>query len=272
MAFLLLECSACSVHPLTACAGLDGSLRLLQGCAHVLQSRNGGGRGGSPGQAAFLVKGESPGRLGCEPQQRDKHVSVPKGLWSTEAAATPGSLGGGGWHEEGRGPTSAAPQVWNQNGKSPSITFEYTLRQPPDAHHIRPVFYGFSEPASQSADSQELDGPGLAAFLHHNGSLYGQASSERLGLDNRLFGPPGLGTELSLSEGQETNEVCEQADGGACDGPPGGKGFRGNWAGGPGGPGASRGAGLRVGVFGPLRPVEAGDRRCWISAGTEPGL
>lgn len=144
--------------------------------------------------------------------------------------------------------------MWNQNGKSPSITFEYTLRQPPDAHHIRPVFYGFSEPASQSADSQELDGPGLAAFLHHNGSLYGQASSERLGLDNRLFGPPGLGTELSLSEGQETNEVCEQADGGACDGPPGGKGFRGNWAGGPGGPGASREQGLGSGSSVPCGP------------------
>lgn len=121
--------------------------------------------------------------------------------------------------------------MWNQNGKSPSITFEYTLRQPPDAHRLQPVFYGFVEPASQSAESQELDGPGLAAFLQHNGSLYGQASSERLGLDNRLFGPPGLGTELSLSKGQETNEVCERADGGACHGPPRGKGFRGNWAG-----------------------------------------
>ncbi|XP_011382359.1 ADAMTS-like protein 2 [Pteropus vampyrus] len=122
-------------------------------------------------------------------------------------------------------------EVWNQNGKSPSITFEYTLRQPPDAHRIQPVFYGFAEPASQSAESQELDGPELVGFLQHNGSLYGQASSERLGLDNRLFGAPGLGTELSLSKGQETNEVCEQADGGACDGPPRAKGFRGNWVG-----------------------------------------
>ncbi|XP_015449621.1 ADAMTS-like protein 2 [Pteropus alecto] len=124
------------------------------------------------------------------------------------------------------GPRRPAADVWNQNGKSPSITFEYTLRQPPDAHRIRPVFYGFAEPASQSAESQELDGPELVGFLQHNGSLYGQASSERLGLDNRLFGAPGLGTELSLSKGQETNEVCEQADGGACDGPPRGKGFR----------------------------------------------
>ncbi|ELK07343.1 ADAMTS-like protein 2 [Pteropus alecto] len=175
---------------------------------------------------SILGQGQVPGGLGCEPQQRDKHVSVLRGLWATGAAATPGSLGVGGGREKGRGPTSAAPQVWNQNGKSPSITFEYTLRQPPDAHRIRPVFYGFAEPASQSAESQELDGPELVGFLQHNGSLYGQASSERLGLDNRLFGAPGLGTELSLSKGQETNEVCEQADGGACDGPPRGKGFR----------------------------------------------
>ncbi|KAM8802469.1 LOW QUALITY PROTEIN: ADAMTS-like protein 2 [Rhynchonycteris naso] len=124
-----------------------------------------------------------------------------------------------------QGPTNQGlnVMVWNQNGKSPSITFEYTLLQPPHAHRLPPVYYSFSEPASES---QELDGPELLGFLQHNGSLYSQASSERLGLDNRLFGPPGPGIELGLTQGQETNEVREQASGGACEGPPRGKGFR----------------------------------------------
>ncbi|XP_047556825.1 ADAMTS-like protein 2 isoform X2 [Lutra lutra] len=125
-----------------------------------------------------------------------------------------------------QGPTNQGlnVMVWNQNGKSPSITFEYTLLQPPHAHRLQPVYYSFSEPASESAESQELDGAALLGFLRHNGSFYGQTSSERL--DNQLFGHLGPGIELGLSKGQETNEVCEQAGGGACEGPPRGKGFR----------------------------------------------
>uniref|UniRef100_H2R0D8 ADAMTS-like protein 2 n=1 Tax=Pan troglodytes TaxID=9598 RepID=H2R0D8_PANTR len=122
-----------------------------------------------------------------------------------------------------QGPTNQGlnVMVWNQNGKSPSITFEYTLLQPPHESRPQPIYYGFSD-----AESQGLDGAGLMGFVPHNGSLYGQASSERLGLDNRLFGHPGLDMELGQSQGQETNEVCEQAGGGACEGPPRGKGFR----------------------------------------------
>ncbi|XP_057405315.1 ADAMTS-like protein 2 isoform X4 [Balaenoptera acutorostrata] len=113
-----------------------------------------------------------------------------------------------------QGPTNQGlnVMVWNQNGKSPSITFEYTLLQPPHAHRIQPIYYSFSEPASDSAESQELDGAGLVGFLQHNGSLYGQASSEQLGLDNRLFGHRGPGIELGLSKGQETNEELLSAN------------------------------------------------------------
>ncbi|XP_059514417.1 ADAMTS-like protein 2 [Myotis daubentonii] len=122
-----------------------------------------------------------------------------------------------------QGPTSQGlnVMVWNQNGKSPSITFEYTLQHPPHAS-LRPLYYSFP-----GSESQELDGPGLLGFLQHNGSLYGQASSERLGTDNRLFSTPGTGPELGLSQGQETNEVCEQASGGrACEGSLRGQGSR----------------------------------------------
>uniref|UniRef100_A0A8C9A1A3 ADAMTS like 2 n=1 Tax=Prolemur simus TaxID=1328070 RepID=A0A8C9A1A3_PROSS len=127
-----------------------------------------------------------------------------------------------------QGPTTQGlnVMVWNQNGKSPSITFEYTLLQPPHAHRIPPVYFGFPEPGSDSTESQELDGAGPLGLVPHNGSLYSQASSERLGLDNRLFGHPGLELELGLSKGQETNEVCEQPGGAACEAPARPKGFR----------------------------------------------
>lgn len=121
-------------------------------------------------------------------------------------------------------------QVWNQNGKSPSITFEYTLLQSPHMHHLPPVYYSFSEAASESTESterQELDRAGLLGFMQHNGSLFRQTSSERLGLNSQLFRPPAAEVELGSSRGQESNEVCKQASGGACEGPPRGKGFQG---------------------------------------------
>ncbi|XP_014399707.1 PREDICTED: ADAMTS-like protein 2 [Myotis brandtii] len=69
-----------------------------------------------------------------------------------------------------QGPTNQGlnVMVWNQNGKSPSITFEYTLQHPQHDHRLRPLYYSF--PGSESAESQELDGPGLLGFLQHNGS------------------------------------------------------------------------------------------------------
>lgn len=173
-----------------------------------------------------------------------------------------GAQGPGGGRVTRTG-SSPALQVWNQNGKSPSITFEYTLQHPQHAHRPRPLYYSF--PGSESAESQELDGPGLLGFLQHNGSLYGQASSERLGLDNQLFSTPGAGTELGLSQGQETNEVCEQASGGrACQGPLRGKGSRGNWQGLPGERG--RGEGPSV-----PQTAEEADKRCRSLAGVRGG-
>ncbi|XP_021117414.1 ADAMTS-like protein 2 isoform X2 [Heterocephalus glaber] len=124
-----------------------------------------------------------------------------------------------------QGPTNQGlnVMVWNQNGKSPSITFEYTLLQSPPTHHRPSLYYSFSEPpsASTSAESQELLG-----FLQRNASLHSPASSEQLGLDNRLFGPQDPDMELGLLRGPETNEVCEPAGSGVCQGPSRAKGFR----------------------------------------------
>lgn len=134
--------------------------------------------------------------------------------------------------------------MWNQNGRSPSITFQYTLRQPSGARP-GPPYYHFS-PTSESTEDQGLDGPGPLGFLPHNGSLFGQASPERLGLDDRLLGAPG--PELGLSKGD--NEVCEPAGGRAFAGAPSGTGFRGNRR------GASRGGASGKG----LRPLQTARR------------
>lgn len=97
-------------------------------------------------------------------------------------------------------------------------------------HHLQPVYYSFSEAASESTESterQELDSARLLGFMPHNGSHYRQTSSERLGLNNQLFQPPSPEVGLGPSRGQETNEVCKRASGGVCEGPPRGKGFQG---------------------------------------------
>ncbi|XP_054989001.1 ADAMTS-like protein 2 [Sorex araneus] len=109
-----------------------------------------------------------------------------------------------------QGPTNQGlnVMVWNQNGRTPSITFEYTLVRPQPAG-----YYSFPPP-----------GPALAALLGHNASLYGPAESR--GLDKQLLGLPGPGLGPAASRGAETNELCPLASGGACGGAPQGRGLR----------------------------------------------
>ncbi|XP_074066871.1 ADAMTS-like protein 2 isoform X3 [Macrotis lagotis] len=127
-----------------------------------------------------------------------------------------------------QGPTNQGlnVMVWNQNGKSPSITFEYTLLRKTHPQSIQPVYYTFSETASESAESREFDGEGLVGFVQHNSSYYGKSSKERLDLDNQLFGQQGPSEDLTLSKGQETNEVYERAGAMDCEAPLRGKAFR----------------------------------------------
>ncbi|XP_047381235.1 ADAMTS-like protein 2 isoform X4 [Sciurus carolinensis] len=126
-----------------------------------------------------------------------------------------------------QGPTNQGlnVMVWNQNGKSPSITFEYTLLQPHAHSRQQPLYFSFPGPASASAESQEL-GPGRLGLARHNGSLYSQASAQPLGLGHGLFSATGPAVELGLRRGQETNDVCQPASGGTCEGPLRGEGFQ----------------------------------------------
>ncbi|XP_064891741.1 ADAMTS-like protein 2 isoform X4 [Columba livia] len=111
-----------------------------------------------------------------------------------------------------QGPTNQGLNimVWNQNGKSPSITFEYTLLRKPHSKNLQPIYYTFSE--SDSEESREFDGEVPLGFIQHNATYFGKISRERIDLENQVFGRQDTDEDLNLSKGQETNEVYERAE------------------------------------------------------------
>ncbi|XP_026716203.1 ADAMTS-like protein 2 isoform X7 [Athene cunicularia] len=111
-----------------------------------------------------------------------------------------------------QGPTNQGLNimVWNQNGKNPSITFEYTLLRKPHSKSLQPIYYTFSE--SDSEESREFDGDVPLGFIQHNATYFGKISRERIDLENQVFGRQDTEEDLNLSKGQETNEVYERAE------------------------------------------------------------
>ncbi|XP_061867790.1 ADAMTS-like protein 2 isoform X6 [Colius striatus] len=111
-----------------------------------------------------------------------------------------------------QGPTNQGLNimVWNQNGKNPSITFEYTLLRKPHSKNLQPIYYTFSE--SDSEESREFDGDVPLGFIQHNATYFGKISRERVDLENQVFGRQDTEEDLNLSKGQETNEVYERAE------------------------------------------------------------
>ncbi|XP_023961800.2 ADAMTS-like protein 2 isoform X2 [Chrysemys picta bellii] len=116
-----------------------------------------------------------------------------------------------------QGPTNQGLNimVWNQNGKNPSITFEYTLLRKPHSKIIQPIYYTFSE--SESEESREFDGEVPLGFSQRNASYFGKLSRERIDLANQVFGRQDTEEDLNLSKGQETNEVYERAEAIDCE-------------------------------------------------------
>ncbi|XP_075295544.1 ADAMTS-like protein 2 isoform X3 [Opisthocomus hoazin] len=111
-----------------------------------------------------------------------------------------------------QGPTNQGLNimVWNQNGKNPSITFEYTLLRKPHSKNLQPIYYTFSE--SDSEESREFDGDVPLGFIQHNATYFGKISRGRIDLENQVFGRQDTEEDLNLSKGQETNEVYERAE------------------------------------------------------------
>lgn len=92
-------------------------------------------------------------------------------------------------------------QVWNQSGRTPYITYEYTvLRDSLPPIPPPPVYTGSDTSAGEA--SVEMEG-----LLAPNGSLYGQG---------RRDDPPQSGS-AEIQKGQETNEVYEETAAIDCD-------------------------------------------------------
>nr|XP_033816960.1 ADAMTS-like protein 2 isoform X2 [Geotrypetes seraphini] len=104
-----------------------------------------------------------------------------------------------------QGPTSQGLKVmvWNQNGKTPSITFEYTILRKPHTKYTPPIHYTFSE----SEESKELED-----FMLQNTTFFGKISKGTAVPENQGLRGKGSSEDIDLSDGQETNEVYEKTE------------------------------------------------------------
>ncbi|KAM3868351.1 ADAMTS-like protein 2 [Diretmus argenteus] len=92
--------------------------------------------------------------------------------------------------------------VWNQNGRIPYITYEYTvLRESLSPVPPPPVYTG----SDTSAGTVSVEVGGL---LVPNGSVYDKVAPE--GQQNRVLLEPGIPGGVDGQKGQETNEVYEE--------------------------------------------------------------
>uniref|UniRef100_UPI003AB03A30 ADAMTS-like protein 2 n=1 Tax=Centroberyx gerrardi TaxID=166262 RepID=UPI003AB03A30 len=99
--------------------------------------------------------------------------------------------------------------VWNQNGRIPYITYEYTvLRESLSPVPPPPVYTG----ADSSAGAASVEVGGLLA---PNASVYDAAGPE--GRQNRVLLEPGVPGGAEGQKGQETNEVYEETAAIDCD-------------------------------------------------------
>ncbi|XP_073455774.1 ADAMTS-like protein 2 [Aquarana catesbeiana] len=112
-----------------------------------------------------------------------------------------------------QGPTNRGLNimVWNQNGKNPSITFQYTLLRRPHSRITQPVYYPF--PESESEESKELEEDLSSVNTSYVANLQRGRPKEKA---------PGLGWQTSLegfnsAGGQQTNEVYEGGEKMDCD-------------------------------------------------------
>ncbi|KAM8933589.1 ADAMTS-like protein 2 [Pelodytes ibericus] len=121
-----------------------------------------------------------------------------------------------------QGPTNQGLNimVWNQNGKNPSITFQYTLLRRPHSRLTQPVYYTF--PDSESEESKEFE----EEITARNTSYLGGKQKGRGRGGARDFGQHGSTQKLSPIHGQETNEVYEGQESVDCEKKPKGNSIK----------------------------------------------
>uniref|UniRef100_W5L4A5 ADAMTS like 2 n=1 Tax=Astyanax mexicanus TaxID=7994 RepID=W5L4A5_ASTMX len=94
--------------------------------------------------------------------------------------------------------------VWNQNGRNPYITYEYTVMRDPLSPVSQPPIYTGSDRGPGNQGSMEID-----SVLSHNESTYDKAvpAMERNKVQTQGIEP---GAVEKQQPGQETNEVYEE--------------------------------------------------------------
>ncbi|XP_053551933.1 ADAMTS-like protein 2 [Bombina bombina] len=109
-----------------------------------------------------------------------------------------------------QGPTNQGLNimVWNQNGKNPSITFQYTLLRRPHSRLVQPIFYTFSD--SESGESKESE-DGALDFTARNSSYHrGRGESPSFSRDRSNKRPTPVNQP-------ETNEIYGGGEKMDCD-------------------------------------------------------
>ncbi|MBN3299483.1 ATL2 protein, partial [Amia calva] len=111
-----------------------------------------------------------------------------------------------------KGPIDQAVNVlvWNQNGRTPYITYEYTVLRDPHSPGPQPLLYPGTDtwgPGGKSRGHVSMETDGL---VPHNGSTYAKGAKEKGESGNQVLEKESdTGTAIG-SKGQETNEVYEE--------------------------------------------------------------
>ncbi|XP_069039370.1 ADAMTS-like protein 2 [Lepisosteus oculatus] len=110
-----------------------------------------------------------------------------------------------------KGPIDQAVNVlvWNQNGRTPYITYEYTVLRDPDDPAPQSLFFPGADGQGLGGKSKGYPSAEADALLPHNASAKGTKEQGESG-NQVLDKGPSLGATTE-SKGQETNEVYEEA-------------------------------------------------------------
>ncbi|MBN3323896.1 ATL2 protein, partial [Atractosteus spatula] len=99
--------------------------------------------------------------------------------------------------------------VWNQNGRTPYITYEYTVLRDPNDPAPQSLFFPGADGQGLGGKSKGYPSAEADALLPHNASAKGTKEQGESG-NQVLDKGPSLGATTE-SKGQETNEVYEEA-------------------------------------------------------------
>ncbi|MBN3278881.1 ATL2 protein, partial [Polyodon spathula] len=99
--------------------------------------------------------------------------------------------------------------VWNQNGRSPYITYEYTVLRDPGSAALQTLLYPGTESRGTGGKTRGPISMETDTLHPHNGSMHAKAAKDTTGNGNQVLEKSTAGGAVG-SKGQETNEVYEE--------------------------------------------------------------